>query len=265
MSTFKQQFDQFLVDLCMVHGVDVVPKGHIRLETKFSYPDGTSVDLFIAKPVQQKIFVKEPHLLTDFGQTTAWLADVQVQPWKSKKRQGFLEEVLAVLDVCQSGGALEASFAKNRESLESAVIRLGQACVRVADLYYTRRASFQYSTLNEDVEELLVDADLRFQPNVQIMGNLGKPVPVDFQVEGQRTKSLVLTLSSQSSASSHQVATEVFRRQFDLASGTRKEQQVTIVDDRYDVFKDEDIKRLERVSAVVPFSARKDVVALLAA
>jgi len=85
------------------------------------------------------------------------------------------------------------------------------------------------------------------------------------KVEGQRTKSLVLTLSSQSSASSHQVATEVFRRQFDLASGTRKEQQVTIVDDRYDVFKDEDIERLERVSAVVPFSARKDVVALLAA
>lgn len=255
---------QMLADLCMVQGTDVVPRGHVRLETKFSYPDGTSVDLFVAKPVQHALFARE-HLLTDFAQTTAWLADVQVQPWKSKKRQSFLEEVLAVLDVRQNGGALEAPFDNTHDSLESAVIRLGQACVRVADLYYTRRASFQYSTLNEDVEELLVDADLRFQPNIQIMGSLGKLVPVDFEVEGQRTRSLVLTLSSQSAASSHQVATEVFRRQFDLASGTRKEQQVTIVDDRYNVYRDEDIKRLERVSAVVPFSARKDIVAMLAA
>lgn len=262
MPTFDPQL---LVDLCMVQGTDVVPKGHFRLETKFSYPDGTSVDLFVAKPAQPVLFAQKPHLLTDFAQTTAWLADVQVQPWKSKKRQAFLDEVLAVLGVSQNGGALEAPFEGTHESLESAVIRLGQACVRVADLYYTRRASFQYSSLNEDVEELLVDADLRFQPNVQVMGSLGKLVPVDFQVEGQRTQSLVLTLSSQSSASSHQVATEVFRRQFDLASGARKEQQVTIVDDRYDVFKDEDLKRLKRVSAVVPFSARKEVVALLAA
>jgi hypothetical protein len=252
-------------DLCMVQGTDVLAKGHVRLETKFVYPDGTSVDLFIARPVQPMLFVREPHILTDFAQTTSWLADVQVQPWKSKKRQAFLDEVLAVLDVQQNGGALEARFSATHDSLESAVIRLGQSCVRVADLYYTRRASFQYSTVNEDVEELLVDADLRFHTNVQVMGNLGKLVPVDFQVEGQRTKSLVMTLSSQSSASSHQVATEVFRRQFDLASTTRTEQQVTIVDDRYDVFKDEDVRRLERVSAVVPFSARKDVVALLAA
>jgi Domain of unknown function DUF1828 len=256
---------QRLADLCMVLSTDVVPKGHVRLETKFSYPDGTSVDLFVAEPVQPTLFANEPHLLTDFAQTTAWLADVQVQPWKSKKRQGFLDEVLAVLGVRQNGGALEAPFDDTRDSLESAVIRLGQACVRVADLYYTRRASFQYSTLNEDVEELLVDADLRFQPNVQILGKFGKPVPVDFQIDGQRTHSLVLTLSSQSTASSHQVATEVFRRQFDLASGTRKERQVTIVDDRYDVFKDEDLQRLARVSSVVPFSARKDLVALLAA
>lgn len=248
----------------MVLAADVVPKGHVRLETKFSYPDGTSVDLFIVKQVQPMLFAKEPHILTDFAQTTAWLADVQVQPWKSKKRQAFLDDAVASLGVRQTGGALEASFEATHDSLESAVIRLGQACLRVADLYYTRRASFQYSTLNEDVEELLVDADLRFQPNVQIMGSLGKAVPVDFEVEGQKTKSLVMTLSSQSTASSHQVATEVFRRHFDLA-GVRKEQQVTIVDDRYDVFKDEDIKRLERVSAVVPFSARKDVVALLAA
>lgn len=262
MPTFNQAL---LDDICMVRATDQVPKGHVRLETKFSYPDGTSVDLFIASSAQPMPFAQEPHLLTDFAQTTAWLADVQVQPWKSKKRQGFVDEVLAVLGVRQNGGALEASFDGTPGSLESAVIRLGQACVRVADLYYTRRASFQYSSLNEDVEELLVDAELRFQPNVQVMGSLGKFVPVDFQVDGQRTHSLVMTLSSQSSASSHQVATEVFRRQFDLASGTRKEQQITIVDDRYDVFKDEDLQRIERVSVVVPFSARKDVVALLAA
>ena len=72
----------------------------MRIETAFLYPDGASVELFVAEepglfPIQR---------LTDLGQTMAWLLDVQVKPWLSRKRQGFLEDALRLYGVEQRGG-----------------------------------------------------------------------------------------------------------------------------------------------------------------
>jgi hypothetical protein len=55
----------------LVKGIDVVPRGHVRIETALLYPDGGSIDVFI--PGDQLLF--EEFDVTDFGQTTAWLLD----------------------------------------------------------------------------------------------------------------------------------------------------------------------------------------------
>jgi len=82
--------------------------------------------------------------LTDLGQTTSWLLDVQVRPWLSKKRQRFVKDALRIHEVRQKGGALERSL-PTLDVLVDGVMKLGQACVRVADLTYTRRRSLQSS------------------------------------------------------------------------------------------------------------------------
>ena len=41
-------------ELCMVRGKDVVPRGHLRLETKFLYPDRSSVDLFVVNAMSDR-------------------------------------------------------------------------------------------------------------------------------------------------------------------------------------------------------------------
>lgn len=47
--------------------VGTVPKGHIRIETVFQYPDGDGIDLFIR--------CDRPTLtLSDLGNTTMWLS-----------------------------------------------------------------------------------------------------------------------------------------------------------------------------------------------
>src|SRR4051812_2777212 len=143
-----QEIELFANDLCMVRSKDVVPKGHLRFETKFLYPDRSSVDLFVVNPAQQKLLPVSP-VLSDLGQTTAWLADVQVRPWQSKKRQRFLDDAIYVLGVKQNGGALETEFAPDHQGLEDAIIRLGQACVRVADLSFTRRSSLVVTATDE--------------------------------------------------------------------------------------------------------------------
>lgn len=33
---------QRLQRMCMVHSVDILPRGHVRLETGFTYPDGAA-------------------------------------------------------------------------------------------------------------------------------------------------------------------------------------------------------------------------------
>lgn len=252
--------DEILHDLCMVREIDRVQRGHVRMETKFKYPDGGSIDLFV-KHSHPDLFLAT-RTLTDFGQTMSWLADMQVRPAQSKKRQRFVDDALRVLDVKQNGGALECDFEVAHDSLEDAVIRLGQACVRVADLAFTRRSLPAPAT--EEVEEMLAEADLRYEPDATLVGQFGNVVTVDFLVWGRRSQSALLTLSSQTTHAAHASTNEVLRKLIDLEK--RDEQRVTVYDDRFEnVYKPEDLKRIEQRSVLVPLSDHDEAVALLAA
>jgi hypothetical protein len=253
---------QLTVKLCMVREVDRVPRGHVRLETKFQYPDRSSVDLFILNGPQGGLATAAP-VLSDLGQTMSWLADVQLRPWQSKKRQRILEDTLYSLGIRQLGGALETNFDANHDSLEEAVIRLGQACVRVADLSFTRRSNLQVNA-TEEVEELLSDAELAYETNAPLRGRHDNVVVVDFLVAGRRRKSAVLTLAAQYQGSAHNSANEVFRKLYDLETPQRDEQRVTVYDDRYDVYRDDDLARIKDKSELIPLSERQDLLALVA-
>lgn len=242
----------------LVRGTDQVPRGHIRLETAFLYPDGGSVDVFVVDGPGGV-----PAKLSDLGQTISWLLDVQVRPWLSKKRQRFVEDTLRIYGVEQTEGALELPL-ERVEDLIPGVVRLGQACVRVADLIYTRRSSLQLA-FDEEVEEVLADSELTYEPNKDLRGRAGRVVRVDFLVQGARTKSAILGLSSGHPSKAHSVANEIFRRWYDLDIPERSEQKVTIFDDRVDVYRPEDLERLEELSRVVALSERTTIRDLLAA
>jgi Domain of unknown function DUF1828 len=243
----------------LVRRVDTLPKGHVRIETAFLYPDGSSVDVFLVDDAP--LFA--PRKLSDFGQTTSWLLDVQVRPWLSKKRQRFVEDALRIYGVEQHGGALEFSL-ESLDRLTDGLVKLGQACVRVADLSYTRRSSFT-TAITEELEEFIGDSELEFDVNKELVGRHGSPVRVDFLVHGQRTSSALLTLASGSASQAHVAANEIFRRWYDLNSPERGEQRITVLDDRHDVYRDDDIARLKDLSDVVAFSDRQTLRDLLAA
>jgi len=243
----------------LVRGVDLVRKGAVRLETAFLYPDGSSVDVFVQ---EETPLFKKPKL-SDFGRTTAWLLDVQVKPWLSKKRQRFVEDALRIYGVQQAGGALELSI-ESLNQLIDGIVKLGQACVRVADLTYTRRSSLQ-TGISEELEEFLSDADLLFEPNTELVGRRGTPVRVDFLVKGSTHQSALLALASGNTSQAHIAANEIFRRWYDLDVPERQEQKVTVFDDRFDVYRDEDLNRLRDLSDVVALSDRQTLRDLLAA
>ena len=243
----------------LVREVDSLPQGHVRLETAFLYPDGASVDVFL---VQEEPLLP-PRKLSDLGQTMSWLLDVQVRPGMSRKRQQLVEDALRIYDVRQVGGALEHSL-PSLDQLMEAIVHLGQACVRVADLVYTRRGSLQSAVIDE-IEELLADAELTYEANQELEGRYGARVRVDFLARGRQITSALLAWSSGSSSQAHVQANEIFRRWYDLDVPTRSEQRVTVLDDRYDVYREEDLCRLRDLSDIVALSDRQTMHDLLAA
>lgn len=249
---------KLLGHVSLFRDVDVLPAGHLRIETAFRYPDGTSIDIFVSPPDLL------PGLrLSDQGQTNAWLLDLQIKAWLSKKRRAFIEDALHTYGAQQAGGELVLQI-DGPAALSDGVIRLSQACLRVADLTFTRRSSLQ-STFAEEVEEVLSDAELPYETGPEIVGKYGKPVPVDFSVQGAHSKSLVLTLASQNPSAAHALSVEIFRRWHDLDLPQVTEQRVTLYDDRSNAYREEDLKRLQESSNVLPFSDRKGVRDLLAA
>jgi len=243
----------------LVVRVDRLPRGHARVQTTFRYPDRSSVDLF----VKDDGGLFPPSVLTDFGQTTAWLLDMQIKPWLSKKRRTMVEDVLHAYSVRQNGGAFEVDFA-NLDELEPKVVTLAQACLRISDLMFTKRASLQTSFF-EDVEDFLSDVGVEYEPNAELPGPWEAPVKVDFLAKGKRRDSALLTVSSGNPSGAHQVLTEVFRKWHDLLKANYPANRVTVYDDRYDAYRSEDMKRLADYCELMPFSSRADLVQLLEA
>ena len=240
----------------LVRGVDAV-RQRLRCETAFLYPDGSSVDIFIEtnEPLLNR------YMLTDLGQTMTWLLDVQVKPWQSKRRQQLLEDALRIYRVQHSNGALQLPSIGEGEVV-SGIISLGQACVRTADLFYTRKLNLQ-SHFSEEIEEFLADLEVPYDTEQSLEGLGGRVVKVDFVVHSHRD-SLVLTLApGHSSYQAHTAANELFSKWYDLSE--RPEQRVTVYDDRVDTYRPDDLNRLRDKSDLIGISETRALSELLAA
>lgn len=234
----------------LIETVDTVPKGHLRLASAFRYPDGSTVDLFIARP-HDVLSEFGPLTLTDFGNTFLWLDQLDIRPLKSARRKRLTEDVLETYGVTHSRGAL--SCAVDKKDLLPGIIRLGQACIRIADLTFTQRLTAQGS-FAEEVESLIDDTGLAYEPNAKLVGRGDVIVPVDFLIRASRLETAVFTLPAESSYSNvaKTRANEVFARCYDLRDWPG--QRVAALDDRRPLYRDDDIDRIREVATVIPIS-----------
>jgi hypothetical protein len=241
-------------DVCLITACDQVRDGSLRLATPFRYPDGSQIDVFLK--ASGDLF--EGFELSDKGQTTAYLLDLHVKPWTSQKRKQTLADICATLGVEQDGGAFLIKLRKEEmKDLPDAMLRLAQVCIRVADLAYTQRLRSP-AALTEDFEEFIVTLDRPYQTGVKIPGQYGKEVPFDFLIEGQRMRSLVQILSTANRFAAHTLSNEAFAHWYDITPSRNEYQCLTVYDTSNDVFREEDLKRLESVSNIVGFPAESD-------
>lgn len=259
MNTTCEQIKKAVSAFSLVKACDDIRNGMVRLATPFQYPNGAGVDLFLgSKP---ELFDK--WILTDLGQTTAWLLDLNLKLWTTEKRKQLVADICKGLDITQEGGQFQLIL-EDMKQLPDAMVRLSQACLRVADLAFTQRLRIA-SEFNEDFEEFLDLADASYKPDFSIQGAYGKIVKVNFKVVGHRSETLVQTLSTRSSVASHAMANEAFVKWHDLQPHRSHFQFLTIYDTTNDSFRDDDLARLNSMSVMMGYPAQEqDIKAVLA-
>lgn len=227
----------------------VSPKGDLlRVRTPFWYPDGGVVDLF----VKQHDGVMT---LSDLGESLGWLRMQTLATKRSPKQQKLVQ------DVCQTQGV---ELFKGQLTLRctdatlfpQAVVRLGQAAVRVADLWFTTRTR-SVESLTDEVADLFQDRKIAFERNVQFSGRSGRDWSVDFQTRTPEQSALIYVLASGSRAAARRVSEHVVAAWHDLTmlkAGSQPTRFVSLFDDTSDVWGEEDFRLVESVSDVCRWS-----------
>ena len=227
---------QRLADFSLVRDCDRIRNGMLRIATALQYPDGSNIDLFLGQP--ESLF---PEIeLSDLGQTTAYLLNLHVRPLATKKRRQIVADICEALGAQEDRGRLLVRLEPPEEGdLADAIMRLGQACLRVADLALTQRFRM-VNPFREEVEEFLEGTGLRYEADVSLAGRFARDVEVEFQVTGRTVTSLVQTLSTGHPPVAHTLCNEVFRRWYDVWSLRNGNQFLTVFDSRTDVFRADD-------------------------
>ncbi len=249
-----QAFHARLAALGLARSFEVRPDGSARVTTPFLYPDGTAIELY--QQAADDLFLSAR--LTDGGRTFDFLGSQQVQMDGHEKREHLLHEVCKGLNVEQRKGELAVSVEPEAD-LADAVLRLAQACIRIADLHYT--LTFKNKT---DFHQIFFADFLSLErpdhiENFSIDGRFGRNVKIDFFVRRKTAKDhLVITMTSTNKTSSHAVANDVFCRWYDLERYRDHYAFLTVLDSTSRAFHEADIHRVADVSRVVRYPDEVD-------
>jgi hypothetical protein len=238
---------------------DITRRGHVRIRTPFLFPDGGVVYVFaVGKGSQLEI--------TDFGEALGWLRLQTPMGRRSPKQTKLVEDTRLTLGVDLFKGQLFTRCA-DASRLADCVMRVGQAAVRVSDLWFTTRTR-SIESITDEVEDFLTEQSIAIERAVRLPGRSGRNWLVDFQTKTPRRSSLVAVLSSGSAAAARRVTEHVVAEWYDLSHlkiGGPRLTFISLFDDTSDVWSDEDFRLLDPLSDIVRWSRPDEFLNLIAA
>ncbi len=229
----------------------------IRIRTPFLYPDGDIIDLYLTEKAGQQT-------LADLGETVRWLRMQTLAPRRSPKQRQMIEDVCLNHGVELFRGMLVLRL-RPGDRLGDCVIRLGQACLRVADIWFTLRTR-AVESVTEEVADFLRERQIPFESAKKLPGRSGREWTVDFHARTPEASSLVCLLSTGSRAAGRRIAEHVLATWHDLSAfavGTQPLRFVSLFDDTMDVWQTEDFNLVDSVSDVARWSRPDEVEQLL--
>lgn len=227
----------------------VAPKGNLlRIRTPFWYPDGGVVDVFVKEH-------NDTFTLTDLGEALGWLRMQTLATRRSPKQQKLVQDICTTQGVELFKGQLMLRCSEPSQFSE-AVVRVGQAVVRVADLWFTTRTR-SVESISDEVADLLQDKSIAHERAVKLAGRSGRDWMVDFQTRTPDRSALVYVLASGSRAAARRVSEHVVAAWHDLnplKTGAQPIHFVSLFDDTSDVWAEEDFRLVESMSDICRWS-----------
>lgn len=233
--------------------------GMIRIRTPYLYPDGDVVDLFLEEGAQGVV-------LSDLGETLGWLRMQTAALRRTKKHEALIQDVCLTHGVELFRGMLQVRV-QDAAGLSACLTRLGQAAVRVADLWFTYRNRVGESIL-EEVAELLSSRGIAYEQGKKLPGRSGQVWTVDFHTRTPRRSAFVSILSTGSRGVTRRLAEHNVALWHDLSHlqiGPEALGFVSLFDDTMDVWSPEDFSLVEPLSTICLWSSPDRFIETLAA
>ena len=223
------------------------PMEGVRVRTPMMYPDGGIVDVFVLER-------SERFTVTDFGDALGWLYLQSVSRSRSRRQQLLIADICQTLSVELTRGQLMLRDVSTEE-LGDAVIRLGQAVVRISDVWFTMRSQ-SFLTTADEVEEWLDDRQIPYERGVKERGRSNQDWTIDFRTETNRT-SLVFLLGTGTRGATRRITEHVLAGCVDLNHLKISQPDLTFVslfDDTQDVWREQDFRLVADHSEVAYWS-----------
>ena len=235
------------------------PDEGVRVQTPLMYPDGGMVDVFILERSGRFI-------LTDYAEAVSWLSMQSVGGRLTPNQRRLMDDACQTLGVELVRGELRIDC-PNTENLGEAVHRLGQAVVRVSDLWFTFRTRTAKS-VSDEVNDWLIQREICFDRAVKLSGRSGREWRIDYQTYVVSQTSLIFLLSTGSRAAAARLAEHAAAGWADLShlkSGQPHPAFISLFDDTTEVWLPEDFRLVGNLSEVARWSHSDRLAELLKA
>lgn len=229
----------------------------LRLETPFRYPDGGTVELFV-----------EGHpgnlVVSDLGEAFRFLEKGGLDPLRSPGRQKAIDLAAKLAGATLDEGVLEIRLQADTD-LASAVMRLGQALTRVADLSLFVRGTFA-NTFSDAVEEFLKSSTqgVEIRRGATIRGS-ATTHQVDILARSLKGIAVVESLSAITPTGANAQTAFTIQKFADISAlGSAAPDRFAVLDDSAEVWSESLRKQLSRFADVVDWEQRDDLAAAIA-
>ena len=230
--------------------------GYVRIRTPYLYPDGDVIDLFHSNGLHGET-------VSDLGETLGWLRSQTPTQRRTKRQRRLIEDICVTHNVELFKGSLLARV-RRPDDLAATVTRLGQACLRVADLSLLLRTQ-GFASVVDEVEEFLSEQPIQYQRGEKLVGRSQRIWTVDFHARAPRRSALINVLSTGTRGATHDIANRTLAAWYDLShrrAGPEGLRFISLFDDTVDVWSAEDIDLVRSLSDVA-FWSRPDSLAEL--
>lgn len=252
MTTLSNLCDAVRQGMPALYECSQAPIEGVRIRTPFLYPDGGVIDVFVLE-------TNHGYEVTDFSEAVGWLRMQTVTGKLTVTQRDNIRDI---------GQTLGTEFKKGEiiyrcndlSEVSEAVQIVGQAVLRVADLWFLLSHSVSHSIADE-VEEWLQEKEIASERNYKVRGRSTREWNVHFKTLVLGNTSFVFLLSTATRGAVHRITERVAAGCMDLKNSlngdtsTDRLKMVSLFDDTVDVWRAEDYALLDPVSEIACWSS----------